>query len=1117
MAEMTFCSHKYNAPNYIFHPTSSFFINKGYNFEAQYPKVRHQATKANDARYISRHYHLYHTTMPHTNIPTGVYDQIINRLFQQKLNEVDSHRFYIGKKPIGKDDAVNILSKYLQHLIEIAFIGCPEDLGTDRYTDFVNSVIKTLGREFNVDDSELDLIDAQKNILTAVVDRTNCEYPDIEKHLKAITPITSISRSALFFGGGRGRVDMESELNREILCADEICWVVSFIKTSGLNLLWNSLRKFTSAGKRLRIITTTYTGATDYDAIARLATLCNTEIKISYDGTQDRLHAKSYIFLRNSGFHTAYIGSSNLSHYALKDGKEWNFKATQFELPQVVEEVRSSFESYWRDDTFEDFVPGVSDERLKRALGADWDAPLLDFSALDLMRAKDYQQEILEKLDVERHVHGHYRNLVVAATGTGKTVIAAFDFKRYRAKHPDCHFLFLAHRQEILRQAMQTFRVVLEDPNFGSVWDGNNEPSSYQHVFASKDTLRNRLDSLQLTKDYYDYMVVDEVHHIIAPTYVKLMTNFTPKILLGLTATPERTNDQEDITIYFDGHISAEIRLPAALNAGLLAPFYYYGIPDNIDLSEVKWSGHGYDVAELSRIYTQNDYRTGLILKKMQQYIGNSRLNKVRALCFCVDKNHAKFMNAKFTLAGLKTNVLTSDDNDYHRKLVRKQLQQGRINYLFVVDLFNEGVDIPEIDTILFLRPTESATVFIQQFGRGLRLHSGKDHLTVLDFVGHSRAEFSYKERYEALIGRRSRNIKDEIEGGFSNAPIGCKIILEEKAKEEIIANIDGYLRSLNRSRVVKEILAYHKTCKGNFSLKGFLAYSHVPFHKVYGALTWGELCQLAGVQESVSVHAGQIKYAVTKKWLATDSFSYFTQLLRFADCGFKCNTEEFSEQEKRCAVMLYYDLYDKAGNYDGICTMFDDLASDKLFVQEFKEVVSYLRDRCSAPEKVDNSVYNEWNPLHLHGVYTKAQIQAALGLSTIDRKSPSREGMERLKDIKLEAMYVDIIKKREEGSMTAYKDYAQNREFFHWETQNRVREGSREAEAYRNGENNMLLFVRQQVEHPDYGCRMGFTYLGQVTMESIEGSKPMQIVWHLATPMSESTYAFASQYKAIG
>ena len=1049
-------------------------------------------------------------------IKTGVYEQIINRLFKQKLDKVDTDRFYIGKKAISKGDAVNILTKYLQHLIETAFIDTADDENADKYTNFINSVIKTLGREFNVEDTEFDLIDAQKNILTAVVDRTNCEYPDIEHHLKSILPVTSLSHCELFFGGSSA-ADMESELNREILCSDEICWVVSFIKKSGLNLLWNSLRKFTGDGKSLRIITTTYTGATDYDAIAKLGTLPNTRIKISYDGTQDRLHAKSYIFLRNSGFHTAYIGSSNISLYALRDGKEWNFKATQFELPSVIDKVRHSFETYWCDPTFEDFIPGQSDERLKKALGADWETPLLDFSALDLMRAKDYQQEILEKLDVERRVHGHFRNLVVAATGTGKTVVAAFDFKRYREQHPDCHFLFIAHRQEILQQAMQTFRIVLDDPNFGSVWDGNHEPSSYSHVFASKDTLRNRLDQLHLTEDYYQYMVVDEVHHIVAPTYVKLMTYFKPEILLGLTATPERTNEQEDITVFFDGHISAEIRLPAALNAGLLAPFHYYGIPDNVDLSEVRWSGHGYDIAELSKIYTANDFRTGLILRKMQEYIGNSQLHKVRALCFCVDKRHAEFMNAKFTLAGLKTAVLTSDHDDNYRSKVKRMLREGKINYLFVVDLFNEGVDIPEIDTILFLRPTESATVFLQQFGRGLRLHKGKDHLTVLDFVGHSRAEFSYKERFEALIGRHSRSVKDEIEAGFTNAPFGCRIVLEEKAKEEILANIEGYLRSMNRPRLIREIVAYYQTNADGFSLKSFMDYSHIPFHKIYGSLTWGELCQLAGVKKDVAVHSPQLKYAVTKKWLATDSFSYFTQLLRFAQSGFVCDTAAFSELERCCAVMLYYDLYNDAGRYPTLAEMFSDLSSDRLFVEEFIEVVSYLRDNSSAPEKADNSVYSEWNPLRLHGVYTKAQIQAALGLSTIERKSPSREGVERRKDIKMEVMYVDIIKKREEGSTTAYKDYAQNREFFHWETQNRVREGSREAEAYRNGENNMLLFVRQQTEHPDYGCRMGFTYLGQVTMKEMTGSRPMQIVWQLATPMSEATYAFASQYKAIG
>lgn len=1049
-------------------------------------------------------------------ISQGIYEQIINTLFRSKLEQVDSERFFIGKKPITKHDAIHLLSKYLENLIETVFASSDDNLSVEQCTDFVNTVITTLGQTFNINDSNANLIDAGNSILTAVIDKKDFNFPDIEEYINSITPATSLSRSTLFIGGS-SPIDMQSELNKEILSADDICWVISFIKISGLNLVWDSLKQYTYSGKSLRIITTTYTGATDYEAIARLATLPNTEIKISYDGSQDRLHAKSYIFLRKSGYHTAYIGSSNLSSFALKDGKEWNFKATQFELPHIIESVRHSFDTYWVDESFESYLPGISDERLKKALNMDWIDTLLNFDALDLMRAKDYQEEILEKLDVERNVHGHFRNLVVAATGTGKTVIAAFDFKRYREKHPSCNFLFIAHRQEILKQAMQTFRIVLEDPNFGDIWDGDHQINDYRNVFASKDTLRNRLDNITLSQDYYQYIVVDEVHHVVAPTYVKIMTYFHPEILLGLTATPERTNDAEDITIFFDGHISAEIRLPAALNAGLLAPFHYYGIPDNTDLSEVRWTGGGYDPGELTKIYSANDYRTGLILKKMEQYIGKARIPHVRALCFCVNKEHAKYMCAKFTLAGLRCEVLTSDNDNSHRNRVRHQLQLGNINYLFVVDMFNEGVDIPSIDTVLFLRPTESATVFLQQFGRGLRKSKGKDHLTVLDFVGHSRLEFSYKERFESLIGRHSRDIITEIKEGFQNAPFNCKIILEPKAQEEIIENIKGYYNRLNKTNIIKEIRQFFRDSPSDFSLSKFVSEKHIPLHKIYNTVTWGELCVLAGVQKESSPNSKLLKFAVSNKWLATDSYSYFCQLKEFVDVGFQIDTSTMNGYQKRCATMLYYDLFDKAEEYCSVQAMFDDLAKDTLLIGEMKDVINILRDGCSAPEKKDNSVYADWSPLHLHGIYTKAQIQAALGLSTINKKSSSREGVERKSDIKLEAMYVDIIKKREEGSLTDYKDFAQSRDLFHWETQNRVADESKEALAYRNGANNMLLFVRQQSEDPEMGCTMGYTYLGQVTMNSIRGSKPMQIVWKLKTPMSEATYAFASQYKALG
>jgi superfamily II DNA or RNA helicase len=1043
----------------------------------------------------------------------GIYEQIINQLFKAKINSVDKENFYIGQRSITKQDSVSLLSKYLHHLLEIAFDSI-DDQDVDKSVDFVNDVIRSIGRQFNIEDYNNDVIDAGKSILTSVVDKSKCDYPDIEEYLGEVMPLTSLSKSSLFFGGKSGEVSMQEELNREIRCADEICWVVSFIKVSGLNLLYKSLKEFTSEGKKLRIITTTYMGATEYSAITKLANLPNTEIKISYDGSQDRLHAKAYIFIRNSGFHTAYIGSSNISSAALRDGREWNFKATQYELPDVIDSVRRSFEVYWNDETFETFKLGIDDDKLKKALNIE-EFTLLDYSKLDIIRAKDYQLRILERLDYEREVLGNWHNLIVAATGTGKTVISAYDFKRYYKDHPNCHFLFIAHRQEILKQALDTYRYILDDQNFGELMYSGQEPTKYNYLFASKDSLINKLDQPILKPDYYDYIVVDEVHHIVAQTYVRLMTHFKPKVLLGLTATPERTNASEDITIYFDNRISAEIRLPEALNAGILCPFRYYGIPDGTDLTGVKWTAHGYDASELTKIYTANDMRTGLILRKLEEYVADS-VGKVRALCFCVNKEHAKYMCAKFTLAGLRCEVLTSENDDRHRKLVREKLKKGEINYLFVVDIFNEGVDIPEIDLILFLRPTESLTIFLQQFGRGLRKVKGKEFVTVLDFVGHARQEFNYKDRFEALIGRRSQGIKTEIKNGFPNLPFGCTITLEEKAKEEILANIDGVISRMRTSNIIKEVREFYEANTVGFSLGTFLNYINIPLHRIYrNNNTWNDICVAAEITQSVSRYRKLIYFAVSNKWLATDSYSYFNQLLKFVERKFRYNVTEFDDKEKRYATMFYYDLCDREGEFDSLQQMFDELSNDEILIKELGEVLTILRNNCIALEKDDNSVYKTWNPLKLHGVYTRNQIQAALGTSIFNKKSSSREGVERRRDIKLEAMYVDIIK--DPSSAGNYDDYAMSRTKFHWESQRTVSDTCPTAEAYRNGDNHMLLFVRQQKKDPETNVTMGYTYLGEVTFESMEGSRPLQIVWDLVSPMSEATFAFASQYKAIG
>ena len=1048
----------------------------------------------------------------------GIYEQIINQLFEEKISSIDQKRFYIGERVIKKNEVAKLLSMYLTSIFEQVLSDMVDtndeseeedeqkDSSVKKGLELANSIIRKLVNEFHLDSG--NLVSAQAKILTAVIDKTQSDYPDLAKRLEEMMPMKGLVNGALFTGKG---MKMYTELQKEIASANEIRLMVSFIKKRGLALILPQLKEFTNRGGLLKVITTTYMQATDYEAVIQLASLKNTEIKITYDVTSERLHAKAYIFLRQTGFNTAYIGSSNISEQALDTGAEWNVKVTQMEQPRMMKTILGAFDASWWADGYETFVNGEDNERLKAALNKEVDNEI-DFSTLKgLIRPFDYQQEILERLQVEREVRGHWRNLVVAATGTGKTVMAASDYKAFTTKHKRARLLFVAHREEILRQSLQTFRQVLSDYNFGEKWYGGEEPANYEYVFASKDTLNNRLDSLPLPSDYYDYIVIDEVHHVAASSYRKIINHFTPKVLLGLTATPERM-DGEDITQDFDGTISAEIRLDDALNKGLLAPFYYYGITDSVDYSEVAWDKGHYVASELSRIYSYNDDRTAVILQSLQKYLTSIR--DVRALCFCVDQQHAKYMASKFTLCGLKADVLTSENAQMRAPLYRR-LKNKEINYLFVVDMFNEGVDIPEVDTILFLRPTESLTVFIQQFGRGLRKAEGKTHVNILDFVGNCRAEFNYTDRMRVMLGRTSMSVSEEMERDCPHLPLGCRIILEPKAKEYIMSNIKGAIQRFTARKVIALVQNFERHHSVPLTLSNFIRIYQLPLDKLYKGRTWNQLLFEAGLKLEQSAYNEELSRAVFRKWLATDSYSYLSFIEKLASLSFRIKVNEMNAIDQKRLLMLYYDLFENAGRFQSLQEMVDSLSRDALFCEELKEVMPLLLKDNKAYEKADNSMLPNF-PLRLHGVYTRDQIKVAIGKSTISNKSSAREGVERNKQMNLEAMFVDIIKNREDGSTTDYDDKALSPYLFQWDTQNKTKPDSPVGQAYINQTQTMLLFVREQASFPeDKNRTLGYVYLGRVTLsdwtyKNLGTRMQMQIRWNMVEPIPGSVLHFA-------
>ncbi|MBK8051747.1 MAG: DUF3427 domain-containing protein [Saprospiraceae bacterium] len=1027
----------------------------------------------------------------------GLYEQLINKLVISRLNELDKNHFYIKNTILDKSEAAKILTQYLADVIKIGLGIYSGEETVEKQIELSNKIIFLLRDELNNADFNDDIIDTEGKILTAIFNKVDSRFGDFDKHIKEITPYTRLSHSELFTGSNAG-ISLESELKKEILSADNIYFLVSFIKWTGIRIFEKELFEFTENGGKLNIITTSYMGATDLKAVEYLSTLKNTEIKVSYNTENERLHAKAYLFHRNTGYHTGYIGSSNISRSALTSGLEWNMKITTKEISHIIDKFKKTFDTYWQDKEFESYNLDRHHEKLKSALkrGSINNQGINTYFDL---KPFPFQEEILEKLEVERTVHNRHKNLVVAATGTGKTVISAFDYKRFKSTNTRSRILFIAHRKEILQQAQATYQGVLKDNNFGELWVDGIEPQKYDHVFASVQTLNNQLGKLNLTSNFYDYIVIDEVHHIAASSYRPIINQFEPTILLGLTATPERM-DGEDILSDFCNTIAAEIRLPEALNRKLLCPFQYFGVTDSIDLTNVDWKNGRYVPSELSKVYTKSDNRVREIIQNLDKYLRDYQ--DVRALGFCITQEHAQFMAEKFLLAGLKADYLVSN-RSVLRKEIRERLTNKEINYLFVVDIFNEGVDIPEIDTVLFLRPTESLTVFLQQLGRGLRLAEGKDCLTVLDFVGNSRPEYNFEGKFRALIGKTNTPIQKEIEDEFPHLPLGCSIILEKKAKDYILDNIKKATR-LNINQLIAKIRFFKEQTALPLTLKNFVKLNNIPLQLIYKKDSWSRLCARAGQLENFSdSYEKEILGTINNKWLSCSSFSYFSFILKLAKQAFQIDIDRLDEVERSMCLMLHYDVWQNAEGFDSLESSISSIGKNKVLIQEIIEVLELLSDKIDFEEKEILLPYKQ--PLKVHGRYTRDQILAAFGDSTFNKKSSNREGNAIIKDKNTDILFITLNKSEKDFSPTTlYEDFAISDTLFHWQSHNAVRSDRGRGLDYIHHDEigrKILLFVREQ-NTDEFGNTMSYVFIGEGKLAEHYGSKPMSIKWELNEPM---------------
>lgn len=591
-----------------------------------------------------------------------------------------------------------------------------------------------------------------------------------------------------------------NHLHQEIRTCDEVYFIYPFISNAILNKLRSSFTYALNHNITIHFITTTFDDMALFVNLYALVKIIkkypNIKVKVenNLEKRSERIHIKAAIFRRNSGFSSAIIGSSNLTQKGLASGREWNIKINEFDNAQLYQNILHQYYKLWNENLVD-----LSDEqqRLQLMSRLEYNRLLTNSNNQQSLASNyflyDFQNELINKLKLRRKLK-KTKHLIVMATGVGKTVVSAFDYLNQVEENNNqkLSILFLAHQREIIEQAIITFRKVINDKNFATILNSKKNNFQERHLFATVQTVHRHLKKFK--PQQFDIIIFDEAHHLGAKTFHTILQYFQPQQIIGLTATPER-EDNKNIINYFDNEFAHELRLWDAINEKLLSPFDYYCIDDiPADLT-------GIDLNNEQQLFKKlnTDSRNKLLLDVINDYIGFYS-NRV-CLIFCINITHAQIIVRFLQNQGLKADFLTSKNQSNRSKIINN-FKKKIINYLCVVNIFNEGVDIPEIDTIILLRPTNSKTVYLQQLGRGLRKTENKYCLEVYDLIANIDKKYDITVGIKNLSNSHIINVNKQLINSF-NLPYGCTITLEPRSQNIILANLKQWYQSRNQIYLV--------------------------------------------------------------------------------------------------------------------------------------------------------------------------------------------------------------------------------------------------------------------------------------------------------------------------